>query len=135
MDDKIVPCAVVNDHVAAFASSRRLAEQVLAEQPLVAPSGALSDDDAARAVVAGFNWAELVSAVEPWVMYGIRQDGGDAGAANDPADDPPHVKELCSQVKTGFQILKCLRGAWSETRHEGDAWVTHSVTVFEDLAD
>jgi hypothetical protein len=136
LDEQIVPCTVVNDHMGAIASSRALAERALAEQPMAGPADVVGDADEPRAMVVGFNWADLVSAVEPWVYYGIRQGMmGETGAAQDPADDAPQVQEIWSQVKTGLSILKCFRGAWAETQRDGDAWVTHSAVLVKDLEE
>jgi hypothetical protein len=135
LDPQVVPCAAVNDHAAVLASSRALAERALAVDPLEGAT-ALGDADAPRAMIVRFGWADLVSAAEPWVTFAIRQElAGEAAAAQDPANDPAEVEDICRQVTTGLSILKCFRGVWAESRREDDAWVTHSVLVVEDLDD
>jgi hypothetical protein len=136
LDEQVAPATAVTDHVGVIASSRALAERVLGEQPIASPEGALSDAESPRAVVVAFSWADLVSAVEPWVVYAIRSNMlGEEAAAQNTADDPESVQEIYGQVKTGLSILKCFRGAWAETKREGDAWVTHSTVLVEDLAE
>jgi hypothetical protein len=136
LDEQVAPTTAVSDHVGVIATSRALAERVLGEQPIASPAGALSDADAPRAVVVAFNWADLVSAAEPWVVYGIRQNMiGEEGASQDPANDPQPIQEIAGQVKTGLSILKCFRGAWAETTRDGEAWVSRSTLLVEDLAE
>jgi hypothetical protein len=134
VNEQITLCGAVGDHAAAFATSRALAERVLSEQPLdVVGAGEIAGDEP-RSMVVSFNLAQLVDALEPWIVYALRMHlPGATGATRDPANDPPHVREICDQVRTGLSIMKCFRGAWIETRREGDAWVTHSVTTFKDL--
>jgi hypothetical protein len=119
-----------------FATSRALAERVLAERELTPAQAALDDADQARATVAGINWAELMSAVEPWVIYGVRSNFvGEEGAGTNPSEDPAQVKVICDQIGTGFKILRCFEGAWGDLRKQDGVWVTHSVSKFHDLAD
>lgn len=135
LDAQIVPAAAVNDHMAVLATSQALAERALAETPL-AGVAALGPDDQNRSMIVAFNWADLVTAAEPWVVYGIRQNmAGEDAAAKDPSDDDQPVQEVIGQVKTGLSILKCFRGAWADSQREGDAWVTHSIVTVEDLND
>jgi hypothetical protein len=136
VDEQIALCGAIGDHVAAFATSSALAERVLAENPLEAAEESLSEEDEPRALVAGINFAELIDAASPWIEYAIRASAvEESQLAEDPDDDPSQVKDIYSQVSTGLEILKCFRGAWSETREEDDVWVTHTVTVFEDLEE
>jgi hypothetical protein len=135
LDEQIALCGAIGDHVAAFATSASLAERVLAEE---APGDAeiLGDEEEERAVVVGINFAELIDAIGPWVEFAIRSSGVEEDAlANDPEDDPSQIRDICSQVKSGLEILKCFRGAWSDTREEEGVWVTHTVSVFEDLEE
>ncbi|HYO24644.1 MAG TPA: hypothetical protein VEQ85_06810 [Lacipirellulaceae bacterium] len=136
LDDQLALCGAVGENYASFASSRALAERTLAEHSLSEAGEIAEDADKPRGAIAGFSWAGLLSAIEPWAMYGIRSSLGDpALAAADPSSDPPPVQEISKQVKTAFSVLKCYRGTWSETRREGDVWVSHSVSTFEDLED
>jgi hypothetical protein len=136
LDAQIVPCTAVGEHVAVFATSRALAERVLAERELAPAKAALGDEDTDRATVAGLNWAELMSAIEPWVVYGVRSNFvGEEAAGTNPAEDPAQVKVICDQIGTGFDILRCFEGVWGDLREEDGVWVTHSVSKFHDLAD
>jgi hypothetical protein len=136
LDDQIVPATAVGEHVAVFATSRALAERALAERELTPAQAALDDADQARATVAGINWAELMSAVEPWVIYGVRSNFvGEEAAGTAPASDPAQVKVICDQIGTGFKILRCFEGAWGDLRKQDGVWVTHSVSKYHDLAD
>lgn len=133
LDDQIAPCGAVSDDVAAFATTPALAERLLESHELEGAGELLSNADEPRGAVAGIAFSDLIAAIEPWIEYGIRQDAG--GASDDPENSPPHVQELLSQVHSGFQILQCFRGAWSETRYEDGVWITHSFSQFEDLKD
>jgi hypothetical protein len=131
LDDQIAPCGAVSDEVAVFATTPALAERLLETHAIEGADELLGDASEPRGAVAGVAFADLIAAIEPWIEYGIREDAG--GASDDPGTSPPHVQELLGQVRIGFQILQCFRGAWSETRHEDGVWVTHSVSHFEDL--
>jgi hypothetical protein len=134
LNEQLVPCGAVNDSLAAIATSRALAERVMAEHPLAPAEGALGNGDQPRVTVAGIDFAALIEAIAPWVEYGIRMHGpGAMGASEDPAGDPAQVQSICSQVRMGLEILQCFRGAWSESHMDGDVWVTHSVITFKDL--
>jgi hypothetical protein len=136
VDEQIALVGAVGEHVAAFATSTNLAERVLAEEPVAEPE-ALNGAEEPRAVLAGINFAALVDAIGPWIEYGIRTSVLEGeGLDNDPADDPSQAQDICSQVKTGLEILKCFRGAWSEvTEDEDGVWVTHTVSEFKDLEE
>jgi len=136
VDEQIALVGAVGEHVAAFATSTNLAERVLAEEPVAEPE-ALSGAEEPRAVLAGINFAALIDAIGPWIEYGIRTSVLEGeGLENDPADDPSQAQDICSQVKTGLEILKCFRGAWSEVSEDEDGvWVTHTVSEFEDLKE
>lgn len=135
LDERIGLCFAVGENVAALASSTKLAERVLAAKPLPVVE-VLGESDAPRAMVAGIDFAGIVAAVAPWVEYGIRVDqAGEDEAGTDPADDPSEVQDLCSQVAMGLEIAQCFRGSWMDVREEDGAWVTRSVTTFQDLDD
>jgi hypothetical protein len=53
--------------------------------------------------------------------------------AQDPESDPSQVQDVCEQVRSALAILKCFRGAWSETSEDDGVWVTYTVTEFKDL--
>jgi hypothetical protein len=136
LDDQLVPATAVGKHVAAFATSRALAERVLAERELTPATALLGNADEPRAIVAGLDWAGLMSGIEPWVIYGVRSNFvGEEAAGTDPAEDPAQVKVVCDQIATGFNLLRCFEGAWGDLRKEDGVWVTHSVSKFHDLAD
>jgi hypothetical protein len=136
LDEQIVLVGAVGEHVAAFATSTNLAERVLAEEPVAEPE-ALSGAEEPRAILAGIDFAALIDAIGPWVEYAIRANAvEESSLSEDPADDPSEVQDICSQVKTGLEILKCFRGAWSEvTKGEDGVWVTHTVSKFADLEE
>lgn len=134
LDDKIALCGAIGDHVAAFATSAALAERVLAETPLEAVEQ-LAGSEEPRAIVAGIDFAGLVTAIEPWVEYAIRASSNEESVGDDPQQDDADVKGVRTQVAMGMEILKCFRGAWMETHEEDGVWVTHSISTFEDLKD
>lgn len=134
LDERIGLCFAVGEEVAALASSTELAERVLAAKPLPAAE-VLGESDAPRAIVAGIDFAGLVAAAAPWVEYGIRMNFAEESVADDPEDDPSEVQDLCSQVATGLEIAQCFRGSWMDLRQQDEAWVTRTVTTFQDLED
>jgi hypothetical protein len=136
IDDQIAVCGGVSDHIAVLASSPALAERVLEEKPLDSAGETLGGDEEPRAMLAGIDFAALVDAAAPWVHYAIRANAiAEDELSQDPEDDPQQVQDICSQVQSGLEILKCFRGAWGETREDDGVWVTHTVAVFEDLED
>ncbi|HEX6960780.1 MAG TPA: hypothetical protein VF175_02855, partial [Lacipirellula sp.] len=132
LDEQLALCIGLSEDYAIFGTSPALAERVLAEKPIEHVSEELGGEP--RAIVAGVHFAALIDAAAPWVHYAIRANAvQEDQLSQDPEDDPSQVGEIWSQVETGLDILKCFRGAWSETRQEEGVWVTHSVAVFEDL--
>jgi hypothetical protein len=136
LDEQIVPCLGLSDSIAAFATSRALAERVLAENALEPAEEVLSDADEPRGMVVGLDFAGLVEAAEPWVDYAIRSSSmPEEDLANDPEDDPSEVTDITSQVHAGMEILKCFKGVWSETTEEDGVWETYTAMVFEDIEE
>jgi hypothetical protein len=134
LDDQLALAVAVGEHVAAVATSPNLAERVLTETPW--EGFAVGSTEEPRAVAAGLDFPALIDAISPWIDYAIRVNlVGEEAAAQDPEDDDSQASEIIAQVHTGLEVLKCFRGAWSETIKEDGVWMTHSVTKFEDLED
>ena len=133
LDGQIAVCGAVGEKTVALASSPRLAEQALTEQPLagIEPLGPANQE---RAMLVGLDFAQLVGAIGPWIEYGIRADAAKSSDDGEiPSEDSPEAAMVIGQVRAAVEILQCYRGAWSETLREGDAWLTHSVSTYEDL--
>ncbi|BBO32425.1 hypothetical protein [Lacipirellula parvula] len=133
LDDQIALAIGVGEHVATISSSPELAKRVLTETPW--ESFPVGSADEPRAAVVGFDFPALIDAVTPWVDYGIRSSVEGEEAAGKEPEDGSQAGEIISQVHTGLEVLKCFRGVWSETVKEDDAWMTHSISKFEDLED
>ncbi|HEY2784490.1 MAG TPA: hypothetical protein VGJ05_05890 [Fimbriiglobus sp.] len=67
------------------------------------------------------NFAELVSAAEPWVGYAIQN--------SEHAGDKKESQRIATKVMT---TLKVLQSYGSATWRENGVTVTHSVAVFKD---
>ncbi|WP_428304709.1 hypothetical protein [Lacipirellula sp.] len=133
LDDQIALAIGVGEHVATISSSPELAERILTETPW--KSFPVGSADEPRAVVVGFDFPALIDAITPWVDYGIRSSVEGEEAAGSEPEEGSQSGEIISQVHTGLEVLKCFRGVWSETVKEDDAWMTHTISNFEDLED
>lgn len=133
LDDQIALAIGIGEHVATISSSPKMAERILTETPWKSfPVGAA---DEPRALVVGFDFPALIDAISPWVDYGIRTSVEGEEAAGTETEEGSQAGEIISQVHTGLEVLKCFRGVWSETVKEDDAWMTHTISKFEDLED
>jgi len=120
LDQKISPNAGVSKDTLVLSLIPRLTVRLLEKTtPQLVPLLANREQRASFAF--HFNFPRLLAAVSPWVDYGVEQSEGAVA---------PDVQE---QIKTGFEIASCFRGASGLVYQEGDAWATHYEIRFEDL--
>jgi hypothetical protein len=127
LDKKLAPTAAISEKVAVLTLSNDHAERLLANTPLKATDGPLADPKQNRAIATVFDWAGTVDALTPWIDMGVRL----AAPLADPVVGDP--KDLPGQVHTILDVLKVLRHYSSSTTLQDGAWVTHGVTVIQDV--
>jgi hypothetical protein len=121
VDTQIAPNAALSSEVLALTMIPKFGVRLLKKTPL-AVEGPLANHDRPLASAAYFNWAGLVSAVEPWIDYGYAQ-----GAVPEvPAEAEVSPAEVREGTKAVLEFLKCLRTMSSVSYFEEGALVTHS---------
>ncbi len=128
LDDNILPNAAVSKSLAAITGWKGHSRRLLAETPLEAGGVLGGAEERPLAQVVIFDFAALVDAAAPWVEFAAEKvieeeiDGDEAQA-----------KMILQQVRTGLELLKCLRCYTSEYYFEDGALVTHSLTEIRDV--
>jgi hypothetical protein len=136
LDPQLQPAAGLSKTVAVLSLSPRQAERILQQSTLNSDLVA-SRKNLGSAMV--FDFAGLVDAVRPWVEYGVKyyavgvSPGEDVSEKLKALENEPQMKFVLGDIRTGAEILKCLKGSTSITYLEGEATVTKSVTRIEDL--
>jgi hypothetical protein len=129
-DAKILPNLAVSDKAVAVTLSQGHSERLLTPAPLKVDGGPLAERRPLQAA-AVVDFAGLIGALRPWVEQFILP----LALSDVPADAPKGLSrmEITDQVRTVLDVLQCFRGASSATYREGNAIVTHSEMVFQDL--
>ena len=126
LDDQVQPTLGISEDVVALSLSQGHTTRLLSNSPLKA-GGLLKTTDRKLGSAAFFDWAGLMGVVEQWVDYGsgvaMEQDTGAAG----------QIGFIMQNVKIGFELLRTLRTVTSISYPEGDAWVTHTETHWQDV--
>jgi hypothetical protein len=129
-DQQIVPNLSLSDKLSIKSLSLKHSERLLASTPLSTLDGVL---DAGRPVLATalVDLAAMTRTARPWVekfalpaiLEGVPETG------------PPGLtrKDIPDQVGKLFDVLQCVRGVRSSTYRDGEATVTHSEWIVEDL--
>ena len=88
-------------------------------------------EDTKRPLVgAGYmNFAGMVEMVMPWIDYGVMT----FTQGQDPDEAAQTSQMIMTNVTFVGEILSCFKGVSAAVYHEGDATVTHSESLFEDL--
>jgi hypothetical protein len=130
LDKQVQPNVALSDKLFAFSLSVKHSERLLAPTPLKLDEGPLADKKPAL-TAAVVDFAGFVGALRPWV----EQLALPIMLEQVPDNAPPGLskKEIPAQVKTILDVLGCLRTYTSVTYKEGDATVTHSELVIQDL--
>lgn len=136
LDPQIAPSAGFGKDVAVWGYMPKQTKQLLEGTALVVDGGPLADTDRNLAAAAGFNFAEFVDGVEPWIEYGVAQYFRSQAVSTEGEFvqfDEPTMDEVIAQMREVAEVLKCFRGYTSATSIEKGATVTHFDYHFEDL--
>ncbi len=128
LDKQIIPNAGLSDKVAVLTISQEHSERLLTSTPLKVSTGPLADLKRPMAAVVHFDWPALVDAATPWVEFAMNSWATAAGA------DEKSMDDARKQINTVLEVLKAFRGYSSCSYFEDKALITHSVTVFQDVA-
>jgi hypothetical protein len=128
-DAQVQPNVALSEGVLAATLSLAHSERLLKPTPLAGDGGPLADK---RPLLAAsvVDFGGVLRAARPWVeKFAI------PALAEVAEDAPPGLtrKELPGQVRTLLDVLQVFRGYRSATYREGNATVTHSETVIQDL--
>ena len=139
LDEKVQPSIGLGDDAAVLSLIPKQASRLLQETRLETGSQ-LSKFDEPLVAAAALDFAGLVDAIQPWVVYLTRygcvqqRDGSvDADAELGPDDENEQAKDALVQAKVVFEAIKSLRAAVAETSMQSDAMVTHWRNVIRDM--
>ena len=139
VDDQVRPSVALGRDAAVFSLVPKQAGRLIVEAPLETGSQ-LTRFDEPLASAAALDFAGLVDAVEPWVVYLARyaavqrQDGSvDPDRTLDADAEDDQVREVLGQVKVVLEAARSLRAATAETVSKPDATVTHWRNVIRDM--
>lgn len=139
LDEQLRPAIGVGDKAAVFALVPAQAGRLLAAGRLETGSQ-LATFEEPLAGAAALDFAGLVDAVRPWVVYltrygCVQQRDGRVEADEELAaeDETAEAKEALAHVTVALEVVKCLRAATAETSITDEATVTHWRNVIRDL--
>jgi hypothetical protein len=139
IDDQLRPAIGVGEQAAVFSLVPKQASRLLAASRLETGSQ-LSKFEEPLAGAAALDFAGLVDAIRPWVVYLTRygcvqqRDGTVAADSELTADDETdEAKEALQHVNVVLDAVKSFRVAVAETSITDDAMVTHWRNVIRDL--
>jgi hypothetical protein len=139
LDSQIAPAIGLGEDVAVLSLVPRQAERLVAASALETAARLESFGEPA-AGAAALDWAGLVEAVEPWVVYGVRWFGlrdreGDVGSDVELGadDEDDRSAEAVRQARTVLEAARTLRTAAARMTVERDARVIHWKNVIRDL--
>lgn len=139
LDEQFRPAIGVGAETAVFSLAPKQAGRLLAGARL--ETGAqLSTFQEPLAGAATLDFAGLVDAIQPWIVYFTRygcvqqRDGVvDADEPLTAEDETPEAKEALAHIAVALEAAKCLRAAVSETTTTEEATVTHWRNVIRDM--
>ena len=139
LDEQLRPAIGVGDKAAVFALVPAQAGRLLAAGRLETGSQ-LATFEEPLAGAAALDFAGLVDAVRPWVVYltrygCVQQRDGRVEADEELAaeDETAEAREALAHVTVALEVVKCLRAATAETSITDEATVTHWRNVIRDL--
>jgi hypothetical protein len=129
-DEQIQPNLGMSAKTIVKSLSFRHTERLLTPAPL-ATLGGLLEPDRPLLAAAVVDVEGLIKTGRPW----LEKFAIPAMLADAPDDAPPGLtrKELPDQIRKVLDVMQCLRGVRSVTYRDGDATVTHSELIVEDL--
>jgi hypothetical protein len=138
LDDKVQPSIGVGDDAAVLSLVPKQAGRLMLQTRLETGSQ-LSKFEEPLVGAAALDFAGLIDAIQPWVVYLTRygcaqqRDGSVDPESELGADDENvQAKDALSQAKVVFEVIKSLRVAVAETAMQSDAMVTHWRNVIRD---
>ena len=139
LDEKIQPSIGVGEDAAVLSLVPRQAGRLLLKSRLETGSQ-LSKFDEPLASAATLDFAGLVDAIQPWVIYLTRygcvmqlEGSVDPDLELGPDDETEQVQDALSQTKVVLEAIKSLRVAVAETSTQSGAMVTHWRNVIRDM--
>lgn len=139
LDDQLRPAIGVGDKAAVFSLVPAQAGRLLASGRIETGSQ-LATFEEPLAGAAALDFAGLVDAVRPWVVYltrygCVQQRDGRVDADEELAaeDETAEAKEALAHVTVALEVAKCFRAATAETSITDEATVTHWRNVIRDL--
>ena len=139
LDEKVQPSIGVGDNAAVLSLVPKQAGRLLLKTRLETGSQ-LSKFEEPLVGAAALDFAGLVDAIQPWVVYLTRygcaqqRDGNvDPDSELGPDDENEQAKDALAQAKVVFEAIKSLRVAVAETAMQSDAMVTHWQNVIRDM--
>jgi hypothetical protein len=139
LDDSVRPAIGVGERVAVFSLLPKQAARLLSANRL--ETGAqLTTFEEPLGAGAALDFAGLVDALEPWLVYLARygsvqqRDGSvDSDAELSAADENEQAQDALRHMDVVLDVARCLRAAVAETAVRDDATVTHWRNVIRDL--
>ena len=139
LDEQLRPAIGVGDEAAVFSLVPAQAGRLLAAGRIETGSQ-LATFDEPLAGAAALDFAGLIDALRPWVVYVTRygcvqqRDGRvDADEELAAEDETAEAKEALAHVTVALEVAKCFRAATAETSITDEATVTHWRNVIRDL--
>lgn len=139
IDDQVRPAIAVGDDVAVLSLVPKQAGRLLAESRLETGSQ-LSKFEEPLAGAAALDFAGLVDAIQPWIVYLTRygcvqqKEGSvDADADLTAAVETDQAREALKATTVFCEAMKSLRAAVAEVATTPDATVTHWRNVIRDM--
>ena len=139
LDEQLRPAIGVGDKAAVFSLVPAQAGRLLAAGRIETGSQ-LATFQEPLAGAAALDFAGLVDALRPWIVYVTRygcvqqRDGSvDADEELTADDETAAAKEALAHVAVALEVAKCFRAATAETSITDEATVTHWRNVIRDL--
>ena len=139
LDEKVQPSIGVGESAAVLSLVPKQAGRLLLKTRLETGSQ-LAKFEEPLVGAAALDFAGLIDAIQPWVVYFTRygcvqQREGNVDPESElgPDDENDQAKDALAQAKVVFEVIKSLRVAVAETAMESDARVTHWRNVIRDM--
>ena len=139
LDEKVQPSIGVGESAAVLSLVPKQAGRLLLKTRLETGSQ-LAKFEEPLVGAAALDFAGLIDAIQPWVVYltrygCVQQREGNVDPESElgPDDENEQAKDALAQAKVVFEVIKSLRVAVAETAMESDAMVTHWRNVIRDM--
>ena len=137
LDEQVRPAIGVGEKAVVFSLVPRQATRMLGASRLETGSAAFEEPLASAAAL---DFAGIVDAVRPWILYAVRYGSvmsreGEVGPDEDLAadDETEQAREALEVAAVVLEAAKCFRSAVAETTVADDALVTHWRSVIRDM--